>query len=344
MALGMSGGVDSSTAVLVLQHHGYEVLGVTCVFVPGEASREAVRGARDTCAALGCEHVSVDCAELFESHVVTPFVDGCARGLTPSPCVGCNARCKLPALMSAADAHGCDFVATGHYARVGRLGEGGRFAVMRALDHAKDQSYMLSQLTQDQLARLILPLGGMTKLAVREAAREAGIAAAEAPDSQDICFAPQGYRALLESRGVAFAPGDVVDVRGEVLGRHAGLAGFTAGQRRGIGVAGPEPYYVVGKRVASNELVVGTREESLIRRVRVGQMTWQAVSPPDAPLGAMVKLRYRSEPCACIITVMSSGEVEVELASPQPATAPGQHAVFYQGATVLGGGVIEEVA
>ncbi|WP_241157385.1 tRNA 2-thiouridine(34) synthase MnmA [Adlercreutzia sp. ZJ242] len=344
VALGMSGGVDSSTAVLMLQHHGYEVLGVTCVFMPGAAARAAVSGARETCAQLGAEHVAVDCAGAFEERVVAPFADGCARGLTPSPCVGCNARCKLPALMGAADAHGCDFVATGHYARVGRLGEDGRYAVMRALDHAKDQSYMLSQLSQEQLARLILPLGGMTKLEVREVARAAGIAAADAPDSQDICFAPQGYRALLAQRGVAFEPGDIVDVRGQVRGRHAGLACYTAGQRRGIGVAGPEPYYVVGKRADANELVIGTREESLIRQVRVGQMAWQAIEPPGAPLEAMVKLRYRSEPCACIMRVTSSGSVAVELASPQPATAPGQHAVFYQGATVLGGGVIEEVA
>lgn len=343
VALGMSGGVDSSVSVDVLQRCGYEVVGVTCVFQEGIASQEAVLGAREVCERMGIEHRTLDCTERFDAQVISPFVRDYARALTPSPCVVCNARCKIPALLEAATEYGCDYVATGHYARVGRMEDTGRFAVMRALDHRKDQSYMLCQLAQYQLARLILPLGGMTKLEVRAIASDLGLTVADAPESQDICFAPQGYRALLKERGAESLPGEIVDVRGRVLGRHSGLADYTIGQRKGIGVAGPEPYYVVEKRSAENELVIGTKEESLIRGFSVANMNWQALAEPAGPLDAMVKLRYRSEPCPCIIAPMDNLRAYVELRSPQLPTAPGQYAVFYQGATVLGGGMIEEV-
>lgn len=344
VALGMSGGVDSSVSVALLQRHGYEVLGVTCVFQHNVAARAAVAGAREVCDAFGVEHVAFECAEAFERCVVAPFVSDYAAGLTPSPCVGCNARAKLPALFEAAAAHGCERVATGHYARVAQMQDTGRFAVLQALDHRKDQSYMLSQLSQEQLSRLVLPLGGMTKLEVRAIAADLGLAVADTPDSQDICFAPRGYRELLAERGVESEPGDIVDARGNVVGRHTGLADYTVGQRKGIGVAGPEPYYVLEKRVSDNALVIGTADESLIRAVVVSGLNWQAIEPHATSLDAMVKLRYRSEPCPCIITFMDVCCARVDLCSPQPATAPGQHAVFYQGATVLGGGVIEEVA
>lgn len=339
VALGMSGGVDSSVAVAALQAEGYEVAGVTLVL---RDAPEAVADAAAVCARLGAEHHVVEERELFERAVAAPFAAAYAAGLTPSPCVGCNAAVKLPALMVAADRLGCASVATGHYARVGRLADG-RWAILAALDHAKDQSYMLAALTQPQLARLILPLGGMTKLAVRSVAADLGLACADAPESQDVCFAPQGYRAFLAERGVAGEPGPILLPDGREVGRHQGLAAYTVGQRKGIGVPGPEPYYVLEKRVAGNALVVGPADAASLTRVETGPVNWQAVGGLDASADAMVKLRYRSRAAACIMEPREDGGVTVRLREPQPLTAPGQWAVFYQGSTVLGGAMIEEV-
>lgn len=202
---------------------------------------------------------------------------------------------------------------------------------------------MLASLSQEQLARLILPLGGVTKLEVRSLAHDLALPAADAPESQDICFAPNGYRELLASYGVESEPGVIVNTAGDPVGAHQGLFDFTVGQRKGIGVAGPEPYYVTGKNVAENELIIGTAQESLIRSVEVRDVNWQAIEEPREPVEAMVKLRYRSVARACIIEPVDAGRLHVTLPSAQPATAPGQFAVFYQGSAVLGGGVIEEV-
>lgn len=353
VALGMSGGVDSSVAAVLLQRAGYEVVGVTCLFHDDDAARRDAAAAEEVCRTLGIDHAVADCTAQFQKRVVEPFVKAYAAGLTPSPCVGCNASCKLPALIEVADQLGCAKVATGHYARVARLTANGRFVVKTGLDERKDQSYMLALLTQDQLARLILPLGALTKADARLIAHDCGLPVADAPESQDVCFIEGDYRDFLKAHGVEDAPGPIVDAFGTVLGEHAGLADFTIGQRKGIGVAGPEPYYVIAKRPATRELVVGTAHEARIMAVRVGALNWQAFDRLDAECEAMVKLRYRSHGVACIISPEHADSVrassagataaKVELVSPQPTTAPGQFAVFYEGATVLGGGVIEEV-
>lgn len=342
VALGMSGGVDSSVAAIVLQRAGCDVVGVTCRFLDGQAADAAAADARAVCVALGIEHREADCRDAFEREVVSPFVAAYGAGLTPSPCVRCNARAKLPALDAVAREMGCDAVATGHYARVAKL-RTGRFAVLSALDAAKDQSYMLALLGQEQLSRLVLPLGAVTKAEARIIAADAGLPVADKPDSQDICFAPDGYRALLSARGVQGAPGPIVDASGRELGTHAGLVGYTVGQRKGIGVAGPAPYYVIAKDAEANRLIVGTAEEALARSVVVGPPVWQALEGLVEDTRAMVKLRYRSRPVACIMKPMPDGRVLVELSERQPTTAPGQYAVFSVGGTVLGGGMIEEV-
>ena len=352
-ALGMSGGVDSSVAAVLLQRAGFEVVGVTCLFHDDEAAHRDAAAAEEVCRALGIDHAVADCTAQFRTSVVEPFVDAYAAGLTPSPCVGCNATCKLPALIEVADQLDCGKVATGHYARIARLSANGRFVVKTGLDERKDQSYMLALLTQDQLARLVLPLGALTKTDARLIAHDCGLPVADAPESQDVCFIDGDYRAFLKEHGVEDAPGSIVDASGAILGEHAGLSGFTVGQRKGIGVAGPEPYYVIAKRPATRELVVGTADEARIKAVRVGALNWQAFDHLDAECEAMVKLRYRSRGVACIMrprrdgsaqaAPAGAGGVEVVLRSPQPTTAPGQYAVFYEGATVLGGGVIEEV-
>ena len=343
IALGMSGGVDSAVSAALLMRAGYEVVGVTCRFRDNAATERAAADAAAVCSQLGIRHETPECVGEFERCVVEPFVSSYAAGLTPSPCVGCNARCKMPALVRVADELGCDRIATGHYARIARLSDSGRFVVKRALDARKDQSYMLSLLSQEQLARLVLPLGAMTKAEVRVIAADLGLVVAEKAESQDNCFIEGDYRPFLRARGVEDAPGDIVDRMGNVLGCHEGLANYTVGQRKGIGVAGPEPYYVVEKRVETRELVVGFADETLIGSVVVGDMNWQAFESLGESYGAMVKLRYRSRPCACIIEPEDDQRVSLALRSPRPTTAPGQYAVLYDGDTVLGGGMIEEV-
>lgn len=343
VVLGMSGGVDSSVSAVMLARGGYEVVGATCRFLDGDAADAAARDARAVCGRLGIEHREIDARAAFERAVVAPFVSAYADGLTPSPCVACNARAKLPSLLATADKLGCSFVATGHYARIARHADSGRFAVRFALDAAKDQSYMLALLGQDALARLVLPLGGLAKAEVRAIAADAGLPVADKPESQDLCFAPRGYRELLAERGVSDAPGPIVDRDGREIGRHTGLSNYTIGQRKGIGVAGPEPYYVVAKRAAENELVVGTAADARIGAVVVAPPVWQAIERLDEPLRAMVKLRYRSRAVACIMRPMPDGRVLAELSEPQPTTAPGQVAVFSLGDTVYGGGMIEGV-
>ncbi|MBX9034105.1 tRNA 2-thiouridine(34) synthase MnmA [Gordonibacter massiliensis (ex Traore et al. 2017)] len=343
VALGMSGGVDSAVSAALLMRAGYEVVGVTCRFTDDAAADRAAADAAAVCARLGVRHAERDCTGLFECEVVRPFVDGYAAGLTPSPCVGCNARCKLPALLDAADELGCRAVATGHYARIVQLAESGRYAVKAALDVRKDQSYMLALLDQDQLARLVLPLGGTTKAEVRVLAADLGLPVAEKPESQDVCFIEGDYRAFLQARGVDDRPGDIVDRSGTVLGRHDGLANFTVGQRKGIGIAASEPYYVVDKRPDTADLVVGFANEALIGGVLAGPVRWQAIERLDEPRAASVKLRYRSRAVPCIIEPEPEGRVRAVLREPQPTTAPGQFAVFSVGDTVLGGGMIEEV-
>ena len=344
VALGMSGGVDSAVSAALLMRAGYEVVGVTCRFTDDAAADRAAGDAAAVCARLGLRHVERDCAALFENAVVQPFVDAYAAGLTPSPCVGCNACCKLPSLLAAADELGCESVATGHYARIAQLADNGRYVVKCALDAHKDQSYMLALLSQEQLARLVLPLGGTTKAEVRVLAADLGLPVAEKPESQDVCFIEGDYRAFLRARGVADRPGAIVDCAGAVLGRHGGLANYTVGQRKGIGVAAPEPYYVVAKRPETCELGVGFADEARISSVLTGPVRWQALACLDGPRAASVKLRYRSRAVPCIIEPEPEGRVRAVLREPQPTTAPGQFAVFSVGDTVLGGGMIEEVA
>ena len=348
IVVGMSGGVDSSVSAALLARAGWEVVGVTCDFVCGDSSCCDAADAHAVCEMLGIRHIHADFSPAFAERVIEPFCTAYAEGLTPSPCVGCNRDMKIPALLEIADEVGAEAVATGHYARVVRLpgedGGPGRFAIRRALDVRKDQSYMLSRLSQEQLSRLVLPLGGMTKPEVRILAEDWGLPVAHRSDSQDLCFAPEGYRALLAEHGVVSEPGPIVDGTGRVLGRHTGLVDYTPGQRSGLGIGGaPEPYYVIGKDAAANTLTVGFAAEALMRRAEVRDMVWQAFDTPPEQLDCAVKLRYRSSAAMCTVRPGEDGTVMVELTGPQPLTAPGQFAVFYSGDTVLGSGIISAV-
>lgn len=345
VALGMSGGVDSAASAAILMRSGYEVVGVTCLFLDDQASQESARDAAAVCKTLGIEHVVKNYTQSFELNVVAPFVDDYSCGLTPSPCVSCNARCKLPALIAAADERACEKIATGHYGRVVQLQDTGLFAIKRALDNAKDQSYMLSQLSQDQLSRLILPLGGITKVEVRLFAQDLGLAVADKPDSQDVCFIPdQSYVGFLRERGKQGMSGAIVDQQGKTIGTHEGLECYTIGQRKGLGIGGaPAPYYVLEKRTSSNELVVGFQEQAFIKEILVGAVNWQACKDLDEPLECSCKIRYRSMAVPCVVESCGDGGVRVSFNTPQPITSPGQFAVFYLADTMLGGGEITAI-
>ena len=344
IVVGMSGGVDSSVTAALLARDGWEVIGVTCDFVMDDSTCCDARDAHAVCTALGIRHIHDDRTADFEARVIAPFCAAYAAGLTPSPCVGCNATMKLRALADVADEVGAERIATGHYARVVQL-ENGRFAVRCGSDARKDQSYMLAQVGQDLLGRLVLPLDGMTKPEVRAIAEELGLPVAHRADSEDLCFAPTGYRALLAERGIAGAPGVIVDTAGRVLGTHTGIADYTIGQRSGLGIGGaPEPYFVMEKDAAANTLTVGFAAEARMAEALITDVIWQAAPEPPKELHCSVKLRYRSAPAACIMSADSArGTLRVVLEESQALTAPGQFAVFYDGDTVLGSGMIARV-
>ena len=344
IVVGMSGGVDSSVTAALLQRDGWEVVGVTCDFVLQDSSCCDARDAHAVCDVLGIRHIHRDATPRFETTVIRPFCEAYANGLTPSPCPNCNAAMKLPELFAVAEEVGATHVATGHYARVVHT-EQGRFAPQVAADTRKDQSYMLARLSQEQLSRLVLPLGEYTKPRVRAIAEELALPVAARPDSEDLCFAPDGYRALLAERGITCAPGPIVDTAGHVLGMHTGITDYTIGQRSGLGIGGaPEPYFVMEKDAAANTLTVGFAAQARMVGALITGVIWQAAPMPPTELHCSVKLRYRSTPAACIMSADSAGDViRVTLDAPQALTAPGQFAVFYDGKTVLGSGMIARV-
>lgn len=360
----MSGGVDSSVAALLLQEQGFDVVGMSLYLAterfevpdgtqgavaPCGSSRE-ISDARAVATRLGCEHITIDSSELFSTCVVNNFVHSYAKGLTPNPCVTCNRYIKFPHLMECAREQGCDTIATGHYARVSYDEECGRWTLRKALDGNKDQSYVLFSLKQDVLAHTTFPLGVLTKPEVRIIAHQRGLVTAQKPDSQDICFVRDGdYAGFLEREGVLCESGPIVDRAGTVLGTHRGLYRYTIGQRRGIGVSGSEPYYVIEKDSTGNRLVVGTVQEVQSTECRVRKVNWLSIAEPWEPIRSLVKTRYRQAPAPATVYPEQTAHatyVHVVFDEPLVAIAPGQAAVFYGDGQVydddmvLGGGVV----
>ena len=339
IAVAMSGGVDSAVALLRARPNA---VGVTLRLWLDPAgpdseraccSPDAVIRARRTCHVLGLPHVTLDLREAFRDAVVGPFVAGYEAGLTPNPCMRCNGSFRFVALVAFADRAGADVLWTGHYARV--VERDGRRLVARAADAGKDQSYMLATLAPEVLDRVAFPLGAMTKADVRTEASAAGLDAARRPESQEACFLAGGdYRTFLSRNGVASRPGPIVDEAGDVVGRHDGLWRFTPGQRRGIGVASPEPLYALRSDREANALVVGPRRALGVTRVDARGALYVTVENVE------VKLRYRSEPVGARVTPTDAG-FGLELSEPVEAAAPGQIAVLYDGDAVVGAGVIE---
>ncbi len=334
----MSGGVDSSLAAALLLEQGERVCGVTMLLGPAQ---EAVASARTACERLGIPHHALDVQEPFERHVVAPFCQEYARGRTPNPCVQCNRVLKFGLLLQAAHDLGCGRLATGHYARIER--RAGRYRLLCARDARKDQSYFLYTLTQEILAQVVFPLGDYTKDEVRALARARGLPSAERPESQDICFIPDGdYRRLVAERlPESVRPGPILDLRGEELGRHRGLPYYTVGQREGLGLAAARPLYVIRLDTARNALIVGYAEELGWRGLEASQVSY--VGGDSASCAGVVecKIRYRARRAQARLTPLAEGRARLALADPLRDICPGQAVVFYRENEVLGGGVIE---
>lgn len=348
--VGMSGGVDSAAAVLLLQRAGYEVSGATlCLHHyqdrPGLCgSAEDLGIARAAAAAMGIAHTTLDYCSLFAGAVMDRFVTEYCAGRTPNPCLDCNREIKFGALLSWALAQGYDAIATGHYARVAYDEGRGRWLLLRGRDRRKDQSYVLYQLTQAQLPHVLLPVGEYEKPAIRRLAAERGLCNAQKPDSQDICFVPDGdyVRFLREYGHVALTPGDFVDRDGRVLGRHAGFEAYTAGQRKGLGVSGGKRLYVVSKDRAANTVLLGDDADLYTDTLVADRFCWLSIAPPAGPVRVTAKTRYSQQEAAATAEPLADGRVRVSFDTPQRAVTPGQAVVLYQGEEVAGGGTITE--
>jgi tRNA-specific 2-thiouridylase len=357
VVVGMSGGVDSSVAAALLVEAGHDVVGVTMrVWASSNAAErtsrfgaccgsEAVDDARRVATTLGIPYYLLNMADEFDRAVIGPFADSYRRGRTPVPCVACNVNLKFGSLLARARAWDAAAVATGHYARVMREPDG-RWVLRRARDRRKDQSDFLWPLTQSQLAAARFPVGELTKNDVREHARRLGLATADKPESQEICFVPEGdYRVYLRRRdpGV-FRPGAIVDLEGRRLGGHAGVASFTIGQRKGLGLSGDRARYVVDLDADSGQVVVGDAADLERGDLEVSRANFIAGAPPVGPLRVTAKIRHNHEPAAATIHTLGDGRARVVFDVPQRAITPGQSCVWYRGDEVIGGGVIERAS
>jgi len=349
----MSGGVDSSVAAALLLEEGYACIGVTMQLWPEDLPREhesgccsisAVEDARRVANKLGIPYYVLNFADIFVEEVIDRFADEYLRGRTPNPCIVCNEKVKFGAFLEKALELECDYVATGHYAIVERDEASGRYLLKRGRDRQKDQSYTLYGLTQEQLSRTLFPLGPYLKEETRRIARELGLITAAKPDSQEICFVPEGdYRAFMERyRPESKRPGPIVDLQGNVLGQHQGIAFYTVGQRKGLGIPHPTPLYVVAIDEVNNALVVGPREAVEGWSLLADPGNFIAVPQLDGARRVTCKIRYRVQDAPATIEPAPEGGVITRFDEPQAAITPGQSVVWYDGDVVVGGGIIQK--
>lgn len=355
VVVGMSGGVDSSVAAWLLKEQGYDVLGVTMQIWQDEAAQtveenggccglSAVDDARAVAAKLDIPYYVMNFKKEFKEYVMDDFAREYYQGRTPNPCIRCNRYVKWEALLHRCLALGADYIATGHYARVVRL-DNGRYA-LKAAKSSKDQTYALYNLTQEQLAHTLMPVGSYTKDEIREIAAKLGLKVANKPDSQDICFVPDGnYSDFLEDyTGKKLPEGNFVDMQGNVLGRHKGITHYTIGQRKGLGLAMGHPVFVTQLRPRTNEVVIGENTDVFSRGLVARSLNFMAVCPPKAgeQLRLFAKVRYAHKGAWCTLTMQEDDLALCVFDEPVRAITPGQAVVFYDGDIVVGGGVIDE--
>ena len=356
VVVGMSGGVDSSVAAYLLKEQGYDVVGVTMQIWQKEdacsieenggcCGLSAVEDARRVAAALKIPYYVMNFRQEFQKSVIDYFTDEYLNGRTPNPCIACNRYVKWEALLNRSLSIGADYIATGHYARIEQL-PNGRYALRRSAALAKDQTYALYNLTQEQLKRTLMPVGAYSKDEIRAIAERKGLLVADKPDSQDICFVPDGdYASFIEKTvrersGQELPDGNFVAPDGRILGRHKGIVHYTVGQRKGLGLALGYPAFVLEIRPETNEVVIGTYEESLTRTVKADGLNFMSIEDLTEPRRVFAKIRYNHKGAWCTVEKTGSDEVTCRFEEPQRAVTPGQALVFYDGEYVLGGGTI----
>jgi tRNA-specific 2-thiouridylase len=339
VAVAMSGGVDSSVTAALLKQAGYEVSGIHARLWPDAEPKSTVSDLKRVCKLLGIPFQQVDLENEFRRLVVDYFTQEYSRGRTPNPCIVCNQQVKFGLLLDRALETGADYLATGHYARIESAPDG--YRLLKAADQDKDQSYFLYTLGQRQLEHLLLPLGELSKEKVKKMAGELGLPTSSRIESQDICFIPDNdYRSFI-ARHISFQPGDIVDIKGKVLGQHKGLAKYTVGQRQGLGLTSDEPLFVIELDAANNRLVAGSKDQLLHSVLMASQLNWVSGKAPAGPVTITAKVRYKAPEVAAELHITDSAEVRFD--EPQQAIAPGQSVVFYQDEVVLGGGIIDAV-
>ncbi len=357
VVVAMSGGVDSSVAAALLKEQGFEVIGVTMKLfsLPREVCLDAglrsccgwqaVEDASQVCRKLGLPHYEIDLRQEFEQKVIGNFCHEYVHGRTPNPCIRCNELVKFAVLWERVKALGADFLATGHHARVEYDASAGRYLLKKGRDKAKDQSYFLYCLTQEQLSRTLFPVGKYTKPQVRRLARRFGLHVADRVESQEICFVLDGdYVSFVRAREPeSFKPGPILDLSGRQLGEHQGIVNFTIGQRRGMGIAWKKPLYVIAIDLAKNAVIVGEEKDLMKKKLLAKEVNLIAVDRLSFPVAVRAKIRYKHEEAKAVLSPLEEKMAVVEFREPQRAITPGQSVVFYQKDVVLGGGVIDLV-